>query len=40
MIANRTKAVAMRYALWRKGIRLDYQSIVINFREAHRDEEN
>jgi hypothetical protein len=35
MIANRTKAVAMRFALWRKGIRLNYQSVVINFREAH-----
>jgi len=34
MIANRTKALAMRYALWRKGIRLNYDSVVINFREA------
>jgi hypothetical protein len=34
VIADRTKALAMRYALWRRGIRLKRESLIINFREA------
>jgi hypothetical protein len=34
VIADRTKVLAMRYALWRKGIRLQRESLIINFREA------
>ena len=34
VIGNPTKALAMRYALWRQGIRLRRESLIINFREA------
>jgi len=34
VIGNRTKAIAMRYALWRQGIRLKPESLIITFREA------
>jgi hypothetical protein len=34
VIADRIKALAMRYALWRQGIRLKRESLIINFREV------
>lgn len=33
-IADRTKTLAMRYALWKRGIRLQRDSLIIHFREA------
>jgi len=35
VIGNRTKALAMRYALWRQGFQLKRESLIINFREAN-----
>jgi len=34
VIGDRVKALAMRYALWRQGIRLNRESLVVNFRES------
>jgi hypothetical protein len=34
VIGNRTKAIAMRYALWKQGIQLKRESLIITFREA------
>ena len=33
VIADRMKALAMRYALWRQGFRLNRESLVVTFRE-------
>lgn len=33
-IGDRRKALAMRFALWRQGIRLNPDSLIVNFREA------
>lgn len=34
IIADRIKAIAMRYALWKKGIRLSGKNLEITFRQA------
>ena len=34
MVADRMKALAMRYVLWKHGIRLNRGTLVINFKEA------
>ena len=34
VIGDGMKALAMRYALWRQGIRLNRESLIINFQEA------
>lgn len=34
IIGDKTKALAMRYVLWRRGIQLKRESLIIKFREA------